>query len=253
MGHHRPRFVVRLLPVKGFTLLVMFLALPTFAACKEGLVFFPTPGAVVPINSKLYLEALGQEQKRVVQLVGSSALSLASNDDVIPVNVQSAFTSSRGRIAVKLTPARNLKPKREYHLVGLGLAEILNAGRDGTPKWSTSAVVDTTGPLLKVKPAVSEGSALSSKEGGSRVMRVHAVLEEPSASYFVVTVQRQRGEKKQQQYLAAFDGTGVSVSDDACFGPFELESGVTYRLSLSIFDAAGNKSRESPVLVGRAP
>jgi hypothetical protein len=224
-----------------------------FSACKEGVSFFPAPGAVVPPNTKFLLEAVGQEQKRAIQLVGSAALSLASADDVIPVTVSSAFISARGRVAIKLTPSRNLKPKKDYRLVGLGLVSLLNGGAADTPRWSTSALTDSVAPGFKVKPAVSEGLTRNDASGTSRLLRIHAVLEEASPSYFVITVQRQRSAAKAQQYFVAFDGAGTSVADDACFGPFELESGATYRMSLVVFDAAGNKGRDTITLLARAP
>ncbi len=234
-------------------LLLLLVSKTAIAACKDGLVFFPTPGAVIPPNSKFVLQGFGQEQKRVLQLVGSNALSLVADDDVVPLSVQSAWTTARGRVAVRLTPTRMLKPKRDYRLSGLGVVELLNAGGAAVAKWVSSSQSDTVAPKLRVKPAVSEGSASDSADGMSRSLRIHADLEEPSPAYFVVNVSRVRGEQKQQQYFIPFDGNGVTVADNACFGPFEFEKGVTYRFALSILDAAGNKSREAPVLVSRVP
>ena len=247
---------------------VLVLAASSAAAkCKaDGLLVFPTPGSVIPTNSRFILEGAGKEKVRIDRLTASEELVLKASDDVVTVKVGKTkgvdyWISDMNRVAVVLTPTRPLQPHKQYTLLidrALPNYEVLNETAMETLTWTTGGGakdvkdakdprvtgIDKTAPKYQVKPAVAEGFYRKEAEGLIRYLTVRATLAEEAPAYFVVTLKRARGVSPEQRYPVPLSGGEARVGHDACHGSFAFEDGRAYKMTIETFDSAGNKATE---------
>lgn len=247
-----------------------------FAKCKpDGLLVFPTPGSVIPTNSRFILEGAGKEKARLEKLSASEDLVLKAQDDVVLVKIGKTkgvdyWTSDMNRVAVVLTPTKPLMPHRQYTLLidrVLPGYEVLNETGMQTLTWNTGGGakdvkdgkdprvtgIDKTPPKYQVKPAVAEGFYRKDPDGLTRYLKLSTTLAEEAPAYFVVTMKRSRGVSTEQKYVVPINGGEANVGHDACHGGFTFEDGRAYKLTIETFDSAGNKASEVVKMEAQAP
>lgn len=246
------------------------------AKCKaDGLLVFPTPGSVIPTNSRFILEGAGKEKSRLERLSASEDLVLKAADDVVLVKIGKTkgvdyWTSDMNRVAVVLTPTKPLLPHRQYTLLidrVLPGYEVLNETGMQTLTWNTGGGakdvkdakdarvtgIDKTAPKYQVKPAVAEGFYRKEADGLTRHLKLSTTLAEEAPAYFVVSLKRSRGASNEQKYPVAINGGEANVGHDPCHGSFTFEDGRAYKLSIETFDSAGNKAGEVVKIEAQAP
>lgn len=246
------------------------------AGCKaDGLLVFPTPGSVIPTNSRFILEGAGKEKARLERLSASEDLVLKAADDVVMVKIGKTkgvdyWVSDMNRVAVVLTPSKPLLPQRQYTLLidrVLPGYEVLNETGMQTLTWNTGGGareikdpkdarvtgIDKTAPKYQVKPAVAEGFYRKEAAGLTRYLKLSTTLAEEAPAYFVVTLKRSRGVTTEQKYPVAINGGEANVGHDPCHGSFTFEDGRAYKLSIETFDSAGNKAGEVVKIEAQAP
>jgi hypothetical protein len=214
-----------------------------------GVVLFPAPGGILPTNTRFILEGLGEEQKRVKALVGHR-LVLKAADDEIQVRIQFGWQSARERVAVLLTPYRQLKPGRVYTLELerlLPRVRILNPA-PGTElaTWRIGEDADKTPPEWRQPPAPEEGEYERHGEDVTRWITVRASLQDESPTYLVVTLRKRKGSSEKQTYFSGVIGDHARLGHDACTGSFALENRANYRANVEAFDCAGNSAGPVP-------
>lgn len=236
---------------------VALLASTARAACEDGVRLFPTPGATVPVNVQFVLEGVSGEQERVSALIGSSELALFGGKEAVPVAVEKGWTSTMNRVAVRLKPRRALEPNTEY---SLGLSRVLPKGRllndtfgDNTPRWRTGPAADGVLPKFTTRPAVSEGFYQRTKDGLTRSLKLRTQVNDLGAAYLVISMVRARGMATKQQYFVPVEGEAATVGHDVCSGSFGFDDGRAYKLTVELFDAAGNRSGSTVTLELSAP
>lgn len=228
-------------------------------ACEaDGVLVFPSPGAVVPVNVEFILEGAGAEQSRVSELTGTDRLVLHGKGDEVPVKVERGWISPMHRVAVKLKPARALKPNLEYTLSvdrGLPKVRLLNdLLGDNAFRWTAGTGPDKLPPRYVSKPGVAEGYYDKAKDGAlTRWLKLRTAVEDDSPVYFLVTLQRSRGSAAVQQYPVPMEGGYLQLGHDACSGAFGFDDGRAYKLQLLLYDSAGNRSPEKVTLELSAP
>lgn len=253
--------------LRATALAVLLAGATAGAKCKpDGLLVFPTPGAVIPTNSRFILEGAGKERVRVERLSASEDLVLKASDDVVPVKIGKTkgvdyWISDMNRVAVVLTPTRTLQPHKQYTLLidrVLPNYEVLNETGMGTLTWTTGGGakdikdqkdprvtgIDKTAPKYQVKPAVAEGFYRKEGEGLIRYLVLRTTLAEEAPAYFVVSLKRARGVSAEQRYPVPINGGEARVGHDTCHGSFAFEDGRAYKLSIETFDSPGNKTAE---------
>lgn len=226
---------------------------------KDGLLFFPAPGAVVPTNVQFLLEGVGEGQAQVQALLSARAIALLpAQGEPIEVKAEKGYLSAMARVAIRLRPLRALEPGTEYTLALppelAGVRLINDRLGDGTLRWLAGAGPDKKAPRYKQRPASSEGAWEKTKDGGVvRFLKLRTVLEETSPAWVLITMQRARGGSSKQVYPAAVEGGTIVVGHDACSGNFSFEDGRAYKLGFELFDAAGNRGTDSHTLEVAAP
>lgn len=238
-----------------------------FGKCKpDGLLVFPTPGSVIPTNSRFILEGAGRDKSRIEHLSATEDLVLKAADDVVLVKIGKTknvdyWVSDMNRVAVVLTPAKPLLPHREYTLLidrVLPGYVVLNETSMETLTWTTGGGakdvkdakdprvtgIDKTAPKYQVKPAVAEGYYRKESDGLIRYLKVQTTLNEEAPAYFVVSLKRARGASSEQRYPVPINGGAANVGHDTCHGSFSFEDGRAYKLGIETYDAAGNKAAE---------
>jgi hypothetical protein len=236
----------RVLPLVGLCF-VLTAAVPALALCEDGVILFPAPGATVPTNVQFVLEGVLGEQDRIAAIVGNHDLLLLGKGASIAVSVEKGWSSTMNRVAVKLRPKKALEPNTEYTLTLSRLLpriKILNdTWGDNTARWRTGPAADTTPPRFTTRPAVSEGLHERTKDGLTRAIKFRTQLNEAGGSaYLVVSMARARGIAAKQQYLVPVDGDVVTLGHDVCSGSFGFDDGRAYKLTIDLFDAAGNRA-----------
>jgi len=229
-------------------------------ACEaDGVIVFPSPGAVVPTNVEFILEGAGTEQSRVSELAGTDRLMLhGKGGDEVPVKVERGWISPMHRVAVKLKPARALKPNVEYTLSvdkGLPKVRLINdLLGDNAFRWTAGTGPDRIPPKYVSKPGVAEGFYDKSRDGAmTRWLKLRTAVEDDSPVYFLVTLQRSRGSAAVQQYPVPMEGGYLQLGHDPCSGAFGFDDGRAYKMQLLLYDSAGNKSPEKVSLEVSAP
>jgi hypothetical protein len=239
--------------MRALALALVLAAAAAHAKCEaNGLFAFPAPGAIIPVNAKFILEGWGSEVARVNKLVGGDDLVLKAGDDVVTVAVERGWSSAMKRVAVKLTPKGELKPNKTYTLMIDRLLpgyKVLNPHAAETLTWKTGAVADTKAPQYQVKPTVAEGNYNKDSDGVTRLLKLRAVLNEEGPAYFVATVQRARGSSAKQIFPVVINGGEATLGQDPCTGSFTFDDGRAYKISLDMFDSAGNEAPEKAVVI----
>lgn len=228
------------------------------ACTPDGVIIFPSPGAVVPTNTEFILEGTGAEQARVSELVGQDKLVLKAAGDEVAVKVERGWISPMRRVAVRLKPAKPLKPNLEYTLLAdraLGGAKLLNdVFGDNLLRWTTGTGPDKASPKFVSKPGVAEGFYDKAKDGAlTRWIKLRTDVEENAPAYLLVTMQRARGSSVKQIYPVPVAGGHAVMGHDACSGAFGFDDGRAYKLQLVLYDCAGNKGAEKVSLELSAP
>jgi len=244
-------------------LLTAFMALSAAWAAepcvKDGLILFPAPGAVVPTNVQFIIEGTGEAQAKVQALLASNAIALiAPGKDAIQVKAEKGFVSQMSRVAIRLRPLKPLEPNVEYSLAlppeMAGVRLLNDQLGDGSLRWLAGVGPDKKAPKYKERPSTSEGFYEQDKMGGlTRKLRLRTLVEESSPAWFLVSMQRARGGSARQQYPVAIEGDTFTIGHDACSGNFGFDDGRAYKLTLELFDAAGNRAVEKPSLEVAAP
>ncbi len=216
---------------------------------KDGILLFPSPGAVVPTNVQLIIEGTGEVQTRVQDLLTSDTIALvADGKEPIPLKAEKGFVSQMSRVALRLRPLKSLEPNVEYTLAlprEMSGVKVLNDTLgDQTIRWLAGPGLDKKAPVYKQKPASSEGFYVQTGQGIRRQLKLRAIVEEQGPAWFLVTVQRARGGSARQQYPVALVGDTLTLGHDACSGSFGFDDGRAYKLTFELFDAAGNKNAE---------
>ncbi|MBL8920162.1 MAG: hypothetical protein JNJ54_14950 [Myxococcaceae bacterium] len=242
----RPMRLVRLSLV--FALLVSVGATRASAqSCDDGVRLFPAPGATVPTNVEFILEGVLAEQDRVTKLLAEAALTLLGGGEAIGVTVTRGWSSTMNRVAVKLKPKRALDPNTEYTLTldrALPRVKLLNdTWGDNSARWRTGPGADTTSPKFTTRPAVSEGFYQRTRDGLTRTLKLRTQVNDLSASWLLISMQRARGVASKQQYFVPVEGEWAVIGHDACSGSFGFDDGRAYKLSVELFDAAGNTTK----------
>ena len=225
---------------------------------KDGIALFPAPGAVVPTNVQLIIEGVGDAQTRVQDLLGSGAMALvADGHDAIALKPEKSYVSQVARIAVRLKPQKPLEPNVEYTLAlpqTMAGVPILNDRLGGgSLRWLAGNGPDKKSPAFKQKPASSEGVYLKEAGGLRRQLKLHALVDETSPVWFLVTMERARGGSAKQQYPVFIDADTLTIGHDPCSGNFSFDDGRAYRLGFELYDAAGNKAVQQATLEVSAP
>ncbi len=228
------------------------------ACTADGLIVFPAPGAVIPTNAEFILEGTGSEQARVSDLVGQDKLLLKAYGDEVAVKVERGWISPMRRVAVRLRPAKPLKPNLEYTLLGeraLEGAKVLNdVLGENLLRWTTGGGPDKASPKFVSKPGVAEGFYDKAKDGAlTRWIKLRTDVEENGPVYLLVTMQRARGSSVKQIYPVPVAGGHALMGHDACSGAFGFDDGRAYKLQLVLYDCAGNKSADKVSLELSAP
>jgi hypothetical protein len=228
------------------------------SCAKDGILLFPSPGAVVPTNVQFILEGTGQTQALVHELLSNEAIALIGPGvAAIPVKAEKGFVSQMSRVAVRLRPLKSLEPNVEYALAlprsMTGVRLLNDRLGDGSLRWQAGTGPDKKAPKYKQKPASSEGFYVRNEAGLRRQLRLRTVVEDSGLPWFVVTLQRMRGGSAKQVYAVPLEGEAVTIGHDECSGSFGFDDGRAYRVSFELFDAAGNKSSEPAVIEVSAP
>lgn len=226
------------------------------AACDDGVRLFPLPGATVPTNAQFLLEGVLGEQERVTKLVGSSELLLKGGPEPVPVVVERGWASTMNRVAVRLKPRRALQPNTEYTLTlekALPGVKVLNDAGDNLARWRTGPSPDAAAPRFATRPAVSEGFYQRTRDGLARSLKLRTQVNEVGPAYLVVSMQRARGPANKQQYPVPLDGEVAVLGHDACSGGFGFDDGRAYKVTVELFDAAGNTGPKPASLELSAP
>lgn len=257
---HYTRPVARRRPLLLLALLSSSAAALAAEPCaKDGLILFPSPGAVVPTNVQFLLEGVGAAQALAQELVSAQAIALVTKDGAaVQVKAEKGFLSPMNRVAVRLRPLKALEPNTEYSLAlpttMAGLRIINDTWGDGTLRWTTGAGLDQKAPRFKQKPASSEGFYVKGKDGAlTRKLRLRAIVDEVGSNYVVVSMQRARGSSAKQQYPVPFEADLLHLGHDACSGNFGFDDGRAYKLTFELYDAAGNRSPDRASLEVAAP
>lgn len=242
--------------------LVVFTALEAGAAdpcVKDGILLFPSPGAVVPTNVQFIIQGTGEAQAKVQALLANNAIALvAEGKDAIQIKAEKGFVSQVSRVAVRLRPLKPLEPNVEYSLalpVEMAGIHLLNDQLgDGSLRWLAGSGPDKRSPKYKERPSSSEGFYEQDKTGGlTRKLRLRALIDESSPAWLLVSMQRARGGSARQQYPVALEGDTFTIGHDACSGNFGFDDGRAYKLTIELYDAAGNKAVERTTLEIAAP
>ncbi len=243
----------------SLALLASFSAWAADPCVKDGILLFPSPGAVVPTNVQFIIQGTGELQAKVQGLLGSDAIALvAEGKDAIQVKAEKGFVSQVSRVAIRLRPLKPLEPNVEYSLAlppELAGVHLLNDQLgDGSLRWLAGTGADKKAPKYRERPSSSEGFYEQDKAGGlTRKLRLRTLVDESSPAWFLVSMQRARGGSAKQQYPVALEGDTFTIGHDACSGNFGFDDGRAYKLTFELYDAAGNKASERPKLEIAAP
>ncbi len=238
-------------------LFVLLCASSASAQCLgDGVQLFPTPGAVVPTNTRFLLEGVGTARPHVVGRVGKK-LRLVSDKHVVEVKAQRGWESSLGRVTIILKVAGKLEPDTRYALrldEALPTVMLLN-GRGSTvlPEWRTGKGADGHAPRWLKRPAVSEGFLRRTPQGTSRFVRLNLSLREESPAYLVVKLEPRRPGPAVQHYVVPVHNNTAFIGHEACSGTFAMEDGRGYRARIEAFDASGQMAPAVPPVDFEAP
>lgn len=246
---------------RALALLLSLTASAAWAKCRtDGILAFPAPGAVVPLNVKFILEGAGKQRDKVAALVGKTLVLKAKNPQVPPVSVKvkAGWTSAMLRTAVVLLPAQTLAPEQEYSLLidqALGDYKVLNERALDRLAWTTAKNEDRTPPKYQVRPTVAEGISERDGDGATRYLKLRTQLTEEGPAYFLVRlVLAAKATGQKQVYPVPINGSEALIGQDACSGSFALEPNRTYRIDVETYDSAGNKVAERvPTIEAKSP
>lgn len=249
-------------PALHAPLLLALAASGAFAAepcAKNGVVLFPAPGAVVPTNVQFILEGIGEAQTRVQALLTSGTIALvAPGQEPVELKPEKGFVSQMSRVAIRLRPLKILEPGVEYTLAlppeMAGVRLLNDQLGDGSLRWLTGQGPDKRAPKYKERPSTSEGFYELDKEGLlTRKLKLRTVVDDVSPVWFLITVQRARGGSAKQQYPVPLEGDSFTIGHDGCSGNFGFDDGRAYRLTVELYDAAGNRAAERASFEVAAP
>ncbi|MCP3139648.1 hypothetical protein [Pyxidicoccus xibeiensis] len=237
-------------------LLVLLCAVPAAAQCLgDGVQLFPTPGAVIPTNTRFLLEGVGTARSQVAALVGKK-LRLTSDKHVVEVKAQRGWESSLGRVTVILKVDGRLEPDTRYTLRVdelLPNVMVLNGRSTVLPEWRTGKGADGRAPRWLKRPAVSEGFLRRTAQGTTRFVRLNLSLREESPAYLVVKLEPRRPGPSVQHYVVPISNNTAFIGHEACSGTFAMEDGRSYRARIEAFDAAGQSAPPVPAVDFEAP
>ncbi|QDE71587.1 MULTISPECIES: hypothetical protein [Myxococcus] len=237
-------------------LLVSLYASSAAAQCLgDGVQLFPTPGSIIPTNSRFLLEGVGTARPQVAALVGKK-LRLVSDSHVVEVAVQRGWESSLGRVTVILKPAGAMEEDKRYTLrvdEVLPNVALLNGRGTMLPEWRTGKGPDKQAPRWLKRPAVSEGFLRRTAQGTARFVRLNLSLKEDSPAYLVVKLEPRRPGPSVQQYVVPVSNNTAFIGHEACSGTFAMEDGRSYRARIQAFDAAGQMAPAVPPVDFEAP
>ena len=221
----------------------------------HGVALYPPPASVIPTNSRLYLEGIGVEVRRVQALEGDTLIAKAP-DDAVPFSVQFAWRSGMNRVAMLLKPRSLLKANRTYtfnlrqKLPGF---HFMN-GSDKDPAYITGKGPDDQKPEWLSIPSVGEGVYRKwDDKRFTRFLRFNLKLREVSPAYVVLHLQRARGSLVKQSYFVPVLDDQVLVGHDPCSGRFTFEDGRAYRGEFEVLDIAGNEGQRLKPMEFNAP
>lgn len=224
----------------------LFAGATAHAECdRDGLRLFPSPGSIIPTNSRFLLEGFGAQQAPVVALTNKTLTLQSADGDQVPVQVQRGWTSNVNRVAVVLRPLRELRPSKEYQLVLPGKlhnAKLVNQVSDKGASWRTGRSRDDRAPSWEERPSVSEGEYSFRGRELSRYIKLRMAINEDSPAFLVLTMRRVRGAVSKQEYFVPINGSEAVIGHDSCSGSFAFEEGGSYKARVELFDAAGNHS-----------
>jgi hypothetical protein len=237
-------------------LLALLCASSAAAQCLgDGVQLFPTPGAIVPTNSRFLLEGIGTARPQVTALVGKK-LRLVADKHVVEVKAQRGWESSLGRATIVLKVSGKLQPDTRYTLrldEALPNVMVLNGPSTVLPEWRTGKGPDGNAPRWLKRPAVSEGFLRRSAQGTARFVRLNLSLKETSPAYLVVKLESRRPGPSAQQYVVPIHNNTAFIGHEACSGTFAMEDGRSYRARIEAFDAAGQMAPAVPPVEFEAP
>jgi hypothetical protein len=237
-------------------LLVLLCASSASAQCLgDGIQLFPTPGAIVPTNTRFLLEGVGTARPLVTALVGKK-LRLVADKHVVEVKAQRGWESSLGRATVILKVMGTLEPDTRYTLrvdEAIPNAMVLNGPSTVLPEWRTGKGADKFAPKWLKRPAVSEGILRRTPQGTARFVRLNLSLREESPAYLVVKLEPRRPGPGVQQYVVPVHNNTAFIGHEACSGTFAMEDGRSYRAKIEAFDAAGQVAPPVPPVDFEAP
>ena len=214
---------------------------------------------MVPTNVQFIIQGTGELQAKVQGLISNDAIALVSpGKDTIQVKAEKGFVSQVSRVAIRLRPLKALEPNVEYSLAlppELAGVHLLNDQLgDGSLRWLAGTGADKKAPKYKERPSSSEGFYEQDKTGGlTRKLRLRTLVDERSPAWFLVSMQRSQGGSARQQFPVALDGDTFTIGHDGCSGNFGFDDGRAYKLIFELYDAAGNKATERPILEIAAP
>lgn len=229
-----------------FATCALLFALPASAAClTDGVVVFPRPGAVLPINAEFILEGRGTEVARVLALKGKRLRLVDDSGGEVALDVRPGWKSDMNRGAVRLVPRGKLKTDARYRL---DLGALLPGARNLDPEgmqdlqWRTGMVADKQRPAWSKLPGPSEGRYFMDDGKLNRGIRFNMELEEQSPVYVVISIKRAKGKGVPQTYFAPLSSGHVTIGHDGCSGSFTFDDGRAYFARFEAYDAAGNRA-----------
>lgn len=238
-------------------LLVLLSASAASAQCMgDGVQLFPTPGAVVPTNTRFLLEGVGTARPQVAALVGKKLRLVSETQQVVEVKAQRGWESSLGRTTVVLRVSGRLEPNKRYILrldEQLPNVMVLNGRSTVLPEWRTGAGADTKPPQWLKRPAVSEGFLRRTPQGTARFIRLNLSLNEESPAYLLVKLESRRPGPAAQHYVVPVHNNTAFIGHEACSGTFAMEDGRSYRARIEAFDSAGQRAPPVPPVDFEAP
>ena len=228
-----------------------------WAECQtDGIILFPRPGAVIPINAGFILEGRGSEGARVEALVGKTLHLRSDGGEAVAVEVKKGWRSEMARVAVRLRVKGKLAAQDRYTLqleAAMPGAKNLDRRAAQTLSWFTGPGPDTKKPKWERAPAVAEGRHTVRDGGLIRELSLSAPMKDESPTWVVVSMRRARGPKDTQTYFAPVDGGVATLGHDGCSGSFVFEDGRAYTARVEGFDVAGNPVAASRPLQFHAP
>jgi hypothetical protein len=186
----------------------------------------------------------GTNQKAVERLAGNT-YSFVSSRETVDAKVVDVLKGERRLSYAVLRAAGNLKPGDRYTLaVTFPGDKASSTPRKKTWQW-TIAEPDTTAPQFADQTRLGKSVYTRYGCGPAAYVEAHAVLvdsDESRVTYLARAEKHDDPEDVQRAYVTARAGQPLRIGHGMCSGPFRLEPGEDYEVTIWAVDRAGNRS-----------